>query len=186
MVQKKSKDVTLEIVLNLLEKTENHIRSIAKNLNISHTTILRKIEELVIENVLDYKKEGKNKIFFLKKTLKARNYVYMAENYKTNEVLKKYPQLSILMKDVSDNTRSSLVVLFGSYAKFNAKEDSDIDLYVETKDSKVKEKLSQISNRISLKTGDFNLNNNLIKEIIKNHAIIKGVEAFYERTKLFE
>ena len=110
----------------------------------------------------------------------------MAENYKTNKVLKKYPQLSILMKDVSDNTRSSLRVLFGSYAKFNAKEDSDIDVYVETKDSKVKEKLSQISNRLSLKTGDFDLNNNLIKEIIKNHAIIKGVEVFYERTKFFE
>ena len=186
MVQNNYKDRNLEIILNLLRKKENHIRSIAKDLDISHTTILRKADELVKENVLDYKKEGKNKVFFLKNTLKAKNYVYMSENYKTNKALKKYPELSIIMKEIANNVKSNLIILFGSYAKFNAKTDSDIDIFIETKDTKLKEKLKQISKRINLKTGKFDLNNNLIKEIIKDHIIIKGVEIFYEKKEFFE
>lgn len=186
MVQKKYNNTTLEITLNMLEKSESHIRQIAKDLQISHTTIIRKIEELVNENVLDFKIEGRNKVFFLKKTINARNYVYMAENYKTKKILDKYPELSIIIKEILNNAKSNLIVLFGSYAKFNVKLDSDIDIFIETKDSKLKEKLKQINRKISLKIGDFDLNNILIKEIIKSHVILKGVEVFYEKTRFFE
>ena len=186
MVQKDSNNISLEIILNILKKAENHARNIAKDLNISHTTILRKTKELVDENVLDYKKQGKNKVFFLKKTLKAKNYVFMAENYKTNKVLREYPPLGVIMKDVINNAEADLIILFGSYAKFNAKKSSDIDLFIETRHNRLKEKLKHIDNRISLKTGRFDQSNNLIKEIIKNHALIKGIEIFYEKTKFFE
>ncbi|MBI2141517.1 nucleotidyltransferase domain-containing protein [Candidatus Woesearchaeota archaeon] len=191
MVQKSTKtvklmNVELEIVLNLLRKGENHLRGIANDLGVSHTTVLRKAEALVKANALDYKKEGKNRVFSLKKTLKAKNYVYMAEGYKANKVLENYPELGVVMKDVLESTTSDLIVLFGSYAGFSAKADSDIDVFMETKDRSLKEKLKQISGKINLKIGKFDLSNSLIKEIIKNHAIIKGVEVFYEKTKFFE
>ncbi len=191
MVQKSTKsavnmNLELEIVLNLLRKGENHIRGIANDLGVSHTTILRKAAGLVKANVLDYKKEGKNSVLSLKKTLKAKNYACMAECYKANKVLETYPDLGVVMKDVLTSTASRIVILFGSYANFTAKAGSDIDLFVETKDRRLKEKLKQIDSRISLKIGSFDLGNSLIREIIKSHAIIKGVEAFYEKTKLFE
>jgi len=50
-----------------LQKKENHIRGLAKELNTNQTTIARKINELFKENVVDYKKEGRNKVYFLKK-----------------------------------------------------------------------------------------------------------------------
>lgn len=186
MVQKSDNDVVLEIILNLLRKTENHVRGIAKELKVSHTTISRKVTELLKDNVLDYKREGKNKIFNLKKTFRTKNYVYMAENYKINKLLRKYPELSVTMKEVIDNTGANLIMLFGSYASFNAKADSDIDIFIETKNRTVKEKLQEINRKLSVKIGDFDLNNNLVKEIIKNHVILKGVEIFYEKTKFFE
>ncbi len=186
MVQKDYDDIKLEVILDLLKTKENHIRGIAKNLGASHTTALRKIDELVKENVLDYKKEGKNKVFFLKKTLQAKNYVYMAENYKTNKLLEKYPELSIILKEAMLKTNSNLVVLFGSYAKFIAKQDSDIDLFIETKDRSLKSKMKEVSNKINLKIGNFDLDSALIKEIIKNHVIMKGIEMFYEKTKFLE
>ena len=76
MVQKSTKiagnmNVELEIVLNLLRKRENHARGLANDFGVSHTTVLRKTEGLVKANVLDYKREGKNSVFSLKKTLKA-------------------------------------------------------------------------------------------------------------------
>ncbi|MCD4666552.1 hypothetical protein K8R47_01960, partial [archaeon] len=58
------KDYKLEIINELL-KEENHIRGIAKNLKINHMNILRKINELSKENVVDYKEKGKNKTYFL-------------------------------------------------------------------------------------------------------------------------
>lgn len=65
------KEYKIEIVNELLNNP-NHIRGIAKKLNVNHMTIFRKIKELSKENIVDYKVEGKNKTYFLKKLLKQR------------------------------------------------------------------------------------------------------------------
>jgi len=71
MLHMEQKDYKLEIMNELL-KGENHVRGIAKKLNINHMTIARKIKELEKENVADYREEGKNKRYFLKKTIEAK------------------------------------------------------------------------------------------------------------------
>lgn len=76
-------------------------------------------------------------------------------------------------------------VFFGSYAKGLAKKDSDIDIYVETTDKKIKQDLELLDSRLSVKIGKYNRENLLIKEIEKNHVIIKGVEEYYEKTQFF-
>jgi predicted nucleotidyltransferase len=184
MVQNKN-NLELEIMLVLL-KNKVHLREIARTLNESHSTILRKINELVKENVLDYKKEGKNKIFFIKNNLKARNYIYSAEIYKLNKLLRKHPKLSIIFEDIKKNFLKGMIILFGSYAKGNPKQDSDIDIYLETNDNKVKDEISELNSRLGVKIGEFDTKSLLIKEIIKNHIIIRGLEDFYERTDFFK
>jgi len=184
MVQKRD-NLELEIILVLL-RGENHLRGIARQLNESHSTILRKSNKLVMDNILDYRVEGKNKVFFIKKNLQAKNYVFNAERYKLIKLLRKYPELDIIMEEISKASKETLVIIFGSYAKFIAKKNSDIDLFVETRNRAVREQLESIHSRIKVKLGDFDLSSSLIKEIIKNHAILKGVEEFYEKTKSFE
>jgi len=184
MVQNKN-NLELEIILVLL-KNKTHLREIARILNESHSTILRKINELVVENILDYKKEGKNKIFFIKNNLKAKNYVYSAEIYKLNKILKKHSELSIVFEDIKKNFPRGMIILFGSYAKGNPKGDSDIDLYVETINNKIKNKLKELNSKLSVKIGKFDTKSLLIKEIIKNHIIIRGLEDFYERIDFFK
>jgi len=184
MVQNKN-NLDFEIILLLL-KGENHLRGIARQLNESHTTVLRKLSGLVKENVLDYKIEGRNKVFFMRRNLQARNYVFNAERYKLLKLLKKYPESSVIIEDILKKCEERLVILFGSYAKFTAKKDSDIDLYVEARSWKIKEEIESIHSRIKVKVGDFNTSSQLIKEIIKNHIILRGVEEFYEKTKFFE
>ena len=78
-----------------------------------------------------------------------------------------------------------MILLFGSYARGNEKKDSDIDVYIETSSPKIKEDVRKIYDLISVKIGKFNREDLLIKEIIKNHIIIKGGEEYYEKIKFF-
>ena len=184
MVHNKN-SLELEIILDLL-RNKAHLREIARNLKESHSTVLRKINELLKENILNYKKEGKNKIFFIKNNLKAKNYIYSAEIHKLNELLKNYPELSVIFEDVKKNFKKGMIILFGSYAKGIPKKDSDIDIYLETKDNKVKNKIKEINSKLNVKIGEFDTKSLLIKEIIKNHIVIGGLEEFYERINFFE
>ena len=177
MVQKRN---NLEMdIIELLLKADNHVRGIAKKLNESHSTILRKLDNLKKENVIDSRKEGKNKIFYLKKNLVSRTYILQAELHKLTKLLQQNPELSIIFEEVLKNSDEKLVVLFGSYAKGLAKKDSDIDIYIETKSRNVKKTIEEIHSKINVKIGTFDTKSPLIKEIIKDHIIIRGIEVFY-------
>jgi len=70
-------------------------------------------------------------------------------------------------------------LIFGSYAKGTAKKESDIDIFIETKNKNLKRELSLTDSKLSIKTGLYNKQDNLVKEIDKNHIVIKGIEYYY-------
>ena len=176
---------TYEVILQLLKK-EAHGRELAKELKTSLTRVQSILTELRNINVLDYKIEGKNHIYFIKKNLISKSFILNAENYKLTKIINKHSELEPIFDDIIKKSKCNLIILFGSYAKGIPKKESDIDIYIETTDQKVKEEIQKIYDLISIKIGKFNLNDLLIKEIIKNHIIIKGGEEFYEKTKFFE
>lgn len=178
------KDYKFEILKILLNKNA-HARMIAQMLKINHMTIIRKLNLLEKENVVDYKKEGKNKVYFLKNTFEARNYLIILEKYKLIELIGKYPFLRRVSERISNDKKISLAILFGSYANFSAKKDSDIDIYIETQDNKIKKDLESFDSKISVKIGLYDKSSFLIKEIEKNHIILKGVEKYYEKNEFF-
>jgi predicted nucleotidyltransferase len=178
------KDYKLEIV-NALLKNKSHIRALAKKLNTNPMNIHRKINELSRNNVVDYLKEGKNYTYFLKKSIEAKMYVFIAEHYNLVSLLKRYPNLRSVIEDLQKNKRIKLAVLFGSFAKSIAKPHSDIDIYIETSDKSIKEEVSALDTKVSVKIGKYDLSSPLAKEIEKDHVIIKGVEQFYENNKFF-
>lgn len=173
-----------EVLLSLIKK-EMHGRELAKALNTSLTRIQAILNELRKESIIDYKVEGKNHVYFLKKNLISEKAVIIAENYKCIKTLAKYPFLIPVFKDIIEKSKCNLIMLFGSYAKGIPKEDSDIDIYIDTNDIKVKENIQKINDLVSVKIGKFNLDDLLIKEIIKNHVIIRGTEEYYEKIKFF-
>lgn len=184
MVQNKT-NTELEIVLVLI-RNKSHLREIARTLKIPHSTVLRRINELVKRGVLDYTAEGKNKVFFIKNTLNAKNHVYSAEIYKLSKVIEKNPGLGIILEEIKNKVPKGMIILFGSYAKGIEKKESDIDIYVETQDRKIKQEIQMINSRLSIKTGGFDMDSLLVKEIIKNHVIVRGLEEFYGKSKFFE
>jgi len=175
----------LKIVEALLRR-ENHIRALAKQLKTNQTTIARKIKELYNENVVDYKQEGRNKVYFLKKTLEAFEFTLIMEHYKLLEVIRKYSYLRKIIQEIKKDKRIKLAVLFGSHARGTATKESDIDIFIETENKRIKEEIEKINSRISVKIGKFDRKNLLIKEIEKSHVIIKGVELYYEKIGFFE
>ena len=176
---------TYEILLFLLKK-DRHGRELAKELKTSLTRVQAILTELRNINVLDYRIEGKNHIYFIKKNLVSKSFILNAENYKLAKILSKHPELEPLFQDIIKKSQCHLILLFGSYAKSTETKDSDIDIYIETINPKIKEEVQKIYDLISVKIGKFNVNDLLIKEIMKNHAIIKGGENYYEKVKFFE
>ncbi|NQU79753.1 nucleotidyltransferase domain-containing protein [Candidatus Woesearchaeota archaeon] len=178
------KHSTLAVVSSLLKK-EHHVRSLAKELNTNHPLISRKMANLLKLNVVDFRQEGRNKVFFLKKTSEAKQYIYMAEHQRIVDTLKEYPTLRRVVKSIQEDKSITLAVMFGSYAKSRAKKESDIDLYIETDSRELKKKVEKTDSRMSVKIGSLDPDNPLTKEIWKNHVILKGVERFYEAISFF-
>lgn len=177
-------NANMEITLLLL-KGKSHIREIARKLNISHTMARHKLDALLKDNVVDFAVEGKNKTYFLKNTAEARAYAIMAEKYALVKALHKYPELRGVEGKVMADSRIKLALIFGSYAKDIAKKDSDIDIYIETEDTGIKKEIQLSDSKLSVKIGKYNKGSLLIKEIEKNHIVIKGAELYYEKSKFF-
>jgi predicted nucleotidyltransferase len=173
-------------IVALLIKEDLHTRAIAEQLGSNHATVLRKLRDLTEDNIVDFRREGKNKVFTLKRTIEGRNAAIIAEVYKQTVVVARYPVLRGIFLAVREMPEIPLALLYGSYAKGTAKKGSDIDIYLETSDSRKKKQLEQKHSSLSVKTGEFDTKNLLIREIMKDHIIIRGIEVYFDKTGFFE
>jgi len=180
------RDIELDIILVLLKHKEMHVRGISKQLKQPHPTISRTLNKLKEDNIIDSKNVGRNKVYFLKKGIETRNYAYIAEYYKLLKLVNKYPEIDIISEKLLSSAKENLIIIFGSYAKFIAKPTSDIDVFIETKNKRVKKFVEEINSKINAKIGEFDLSNLLIKEIVKDHVIVRGVEHYYEKYNIFD
>ncbi|PIU88265.1 hypothetical protein COX58_03095 [archaeon CG_4_10_14_0_2_um_filter_Archaea_38_6] len=181
----KTKDYTFEIVDELL-KSSSHARELARKVRMSHMGVIKVLSSLKKGNVVDYVTEGRNKIYSLKKTIESKAYIIMAEEYKLLKIIQKYPLLRNITEKLQKNDKIIIALLFGSYAKGIAGKNSDIDVYIDTENKNIKKEAEQISTKLSVKIGQYDESSLLIKEINKNHAIIKGVEAYYAKRKFLD
>ena len=110
---KKWYNVEYEIILSLIAK-ESHVRMLAVELKVPHSSILRKLEDMKQKQLVDYRTEGKNKVYYLKKNIFVQKSVVDAENYKLLKIADKHAFLSVLFKSILSNSNSPLIILFGS------------------------------------------------------------------------
>src|SRR3989338_1171897 len=82
-----------EELIDQLRREPQHLRQLARTTGINQMGVLRSMRHLEQENVSDYRKEGKNKVYYLKNTEEARQYLYIAEHGRLINLLKKYPLL---------------------------------------------------------------------------------------------
>lgn len=173
-----------EIVLQLLREPV-HLRGLADRLHVNHMTIGRKLAVLQDDNVVDFTMEGKNKVYFLKKTIESRNIAIASELYKQSRAVARYPLLRGVLHAILGTAEVRFALIFGSYAKSTAHEGSDIDIFIESLNRDVKKELERQNRLLSVKIGAFDIENPLIREIMDYHIIIRGVEDYFEKTQFF-
>ena len=142
------------------------VRGIARDLKLSHATVLKYIADL-------------EKLSFIKKkeaTLYPTYFANMESQkykvYKRNWLVFKINE-SGLVEDIQKETLPSSIILFGSGAKAVFSEKSDIDIFVEANETKLD--LTKYEKKINRKINllfEQNINN-LSKELRNN--IINGV-----------
>ena len=170
-------NVELEIFLELYQN-QSFGRELARILNQPLKTVQRALTRLESETTIISKMIGKNRIYSLAKNTTARYKFLEAQVYKTQKILCKYPLLKPVCSDICKTT-SAPVLIFGSYAKFNAKEQSDIDIHIQTNDIAQKKNIEKLNTNLSAKVGLLG-NDPLSKEIKAHCVILQGYEVYYD------
>jgi len=137
-------------------------------------TVSRKLNNLAKSGVLSYTREGKNKIYSLNKNNPSMfQILVLIESYKSITFLDKHPKLALILKDIPQS------LIFGSYAKNNASEISDLDLVIfSNKKKDIEQAISKSSVDIHTQYSSIKNLENKIKakealawEIKKSHII---------------
>jgi len=158
-------------------------RRVANKLRMNQKTVSNLLNQLEKEGVLKYSTEGKNKYYFLNMlNPQIKDIIKMLEIARKNKFIQKHSKLKDLFYALEKRANGTLVI-FGSYANFTSNKESDLDVFVigNIKDIEDLEDLYKIKiNIIKSSREKINKEEVFMKEIIKNHVIIKGVEEFVE------
>ncbi|MBI2044565.1 nucleotidyltransferase domain-containing protein [Candidatus Pacearchaeota archaeon] len=158
-------------------------RQIANKLKMNQKTVSNIFNRLEKDGVLKYSTEGKNKYYFLNMlNPQIKDIIKMLEIARKNKFIEKHAQLKDLFYAL-ERRATGILVIFGSYAKFTNKKESDLDVFVAGSMEEIEdlENLYKIKiNAIKSSKEKINKNDIFVKEVIKNHIIIKGVEEFVE------
>lgn len=149
--------------------TEHYLMEISRKTKIAHTSVKKHLETLTELNIIEktIKLQGTRKYPIFK--AKINN-----ENYKQYKKIHNIEELTELIKFLKEKLMPKTIVLFGSYSRGEDIEDSDIDLFIESKKEnldlkKFEKKLSrkiQLHFNESFKKYPSELKNNIINGII--------------------
>ncbi len=151
---------------------------ISRKIKIPLRTVSRTLNNLVEINLLKYEVEGKNKKYYFNlDDPKACSLMTGVESIKSLKF--SFDDFFINLRDV---VKLREVVLFGSYVKGYATEESDIDVLVLGKRSKKIERFAK-KDELNIHFSTIKKFENLLKErnplaleIIENHVVFGGLE----------
>ena len=170
-----------------------HARQMARLMQKSHVTLLPHLKSLMKEKILMSKTSGKNKVYSLNfENINAKLAILIAEAVETMKYLSETFIIKRIASDVFKLRLDGTIVLFGSYAKQNFKEGSDIDmLYIgdlmEREVQKIRDIGKVYGKAISIKKlsmtafeNGLRAKDNLIEEVIKAHIILHNHGPFID------
>ncbi len=163
-------------------KSRFYLRQISNLAKLPLKTCQNILINLEKNKILKSRVEGRNKYFGLNlSNIHAKSYVLKAEIHKTDIFLERYPEFKIFLKSINNN---SIIIVFGSFAKFKADKDSDLDLFViSDKEEKLPFHLLPYKvHQSSLKEKSFRKammeKETLIKEIEENHILLNNHSSY--------
>jgi len=174
------------------------IREVSRQVKIDYKLVHNSIKRLIAKKVINREKYGKTQLCSL--NLKdAVDYLIQVENIKAEGFLGKNTGIKLIIKEIKEKIKVPYytLILFGSYAKSSSHEKSDLDLLIIVPNKEfIKEAEIIIHSVASIKpikihslviqpedfeemlTAKEELN--VANEILKNHIIFHGAEAYYK------
>lgn len=166
-----------------------HMREIARRVGADVSSVRIHLQRLERINVLGRSKAGRNIAFSPNlNNLFTRQYMVMAESFASVEYMRRHYIAKRVLKDLDTHVDGALV-LFGSYAREEHDDESDVDLLVvgpRIRDKGVVDDVRKMAGTwldikyatprqvsLGLRRGD-----PLIREAVSNHVVLKGADAF--------
>lgn len=164
---------------------EYYIREVCRYIPVSHGTAWNILQSLEERGVADSEIKGKIRVFRLKKTAVARNYMLLAESYRRLIFAERYPSADEIIQKILPEFQGPLA-LFGSYSSGEARDDSDLDLLAigGFAGDTVRKISKTFGIEINVKEYGRDLftpsteSDFLIREMYKNHVFLKCPEFF--------
>ncbi|MFH1127555.1 MAG: nucleotidyltransferase domain-containing protein [archaeon] len=151
--------------------------------DIPQQTASRYLNQLVEQNLIDYTRQGKNKLFYIDHSRQTSILLLeILEAHKALHFQQKSGEISLIINDILKTFES--VIVFGSYSSYTFDKDSDLDLVIIGKDNQ--DLLKQIKQRHTININEHILSANefsrslrsknpLSLEILKNHIIFGNI-----------
>jgi predicted nucleotidyltransferase len=169
-----------------------YVRAMAKLLGISHVTLIPHLKKLEDDRILKSRKTGKNKEYFLNfENTIVKKHIMIAETLETARFLNEHFLIKKIYEAISPLGGCSLI-LFGSWAKSYATEESDVDIFClgKTSDDKLEHirKAGEVyGKKINVKTASvrnfvdgLEEGNALMKEVVEGHIILENPDLFVD------
>ena len=190
MMKKYNINQTTLKILSLYRSNYNssfHVRAVARETNIDVKAIQLQLRMLEKITVVSSAQKGRNKEYSLNlNNYLTKYYMILAETFASITYLSKNFEVKKLVSQIGDKI-GDCIMLFGSFAKDEMTQESDIDLLV-ISDKKpnldaVREAGRLIGREIGVKStteekfleGLMN-GDPLIREVVANHVVLKGID----------
>lgn len=168
-----------------------YLREVAREVDIDMKAVQHQLKRLEDMNIVTSDRRGKIKEYRLNlANSTTRYFMAMAETFYTITYLAANFLVKKLVSRVEANVEGSLV-LFGSLAKGQGTRESDIDILAiserQVDPSAIKEAENLLGRKINAKLASaeqflkgLREGDPLIREVVSNHVILKGVDGFCE------
>ncbi|MBU2637874.1 MAG: nucleotidyltransferase domain-containing protein [Nanoarchaeota archaeon] len=164
---------------------EYHIREIARLLSISPRAAQLALKNLEDKAVIEYKIRGRTKLYSIKQTEAAENYLIMAEHYKAIAFSESHALIAEVIAKIKPHI-TGIGIIFGSYAKGIEKKSSDLDVFVAGRCNipAIKKSGNVYGIDINVKQYPIGIfkksikSDILLQEVLKSHVIFLNSEQF--------
>ena len=156
-------------------------RDISRKLEMNQKTISTILNNLEKKDVVKFSSEGRNKYYYLNIfNHSTKDVLKLIEINRKIIFLKEHSKLRRLFEEL-DSKSEGILLIFGSYAKGEETKKSDLDIYSMGKIKDVDDLEKSYGIKISVIRSSkkkFDKNLNIVKEVMKTHIVLKGVEEF--------
>ena len=170
-------------------KKSLHLREVARETKVDVKAVqlqLRKLEKI---NVLWSALKGRNKEYYLNLNNSiTRYYMMLAETFASINYLASNFVIKKIIGEIGDKTEG-IIVLFGSFAREEATQESDVDIFVLAERKLNESGFSEVGSLIGREINVKSMNKKrflkgledgdpLIREVVSSHIVLKGVDEF--------